>query len=64
MPSPAPRCHMSLQIEHHFVAPGLVKRPLFARRRCAKSHAAVGQKRQNAIALDGRRGAGLRLYRV
>lgn len=55
---------MLLQIEHHFIAPGLVKRRLLARPACAKSHVAVEQNRQNGIALDGRRGAGLVLYRV
>jgi len=55
---------MFLQIEHHFTAPGVVKRRLLARRACAKCHVAVGHNRQNGMADDGRRGAGLVLYRV
>ena len=55
---------MLLQMEHHLTAPGLIKRRLLARPACAKCHVAVGHNRQNGIALDGRRGAGLVLYRV
>ena len=43
LPSPAPRCHMSLEIDKHSVAPGLVKRRLLARRTCAKSHVPWGR---------------------
>jgi len=62
--SPAPRCHMFLQIEQYFVAAGLVKRRLFACRTCAKSHVTMEQNRQNAIVQHGRRGDGMVLYRV